>query len=84
MQRAVEDPGVGCGGWWSVGEGMKGMLSLVRLSSDSCSSLLRSETATQKTASTVKATRARAGSNTDRQNPHSFPSNHPPEAQYDV
>jgi hypothetical protein len=27
MQRAVEDPGVGCGGWWSVGEGMKGMLS---------------------------------------------------------
>lgn len=26
MQRAVEDPGVGCGGWWSVGEGMKGKL----------------------------------------------------------
>lgn len=25
MQRAVEDPGVGCGGWWSVGEGMKGL-----------------------------------------------------------
>ena len=29
MQRAVEDPGVGCGGWWSVGEGMKGRLSSV-------------------------------------------------------
>ena len=24
MQRAVEDPGVGCGGWWSVSEGTKG------------------------------------------------------------
>ncbi|KAG8807986.1 forkhead box protein, partial [Serendipita sp. 399] len=25
MQRAVEDPGVGCGGWWSVDEGTKGL-----------------------------------------------------------
>lgn len=25
MQRAVEDPGVGCGGWWSVSEGTKGL-----------------------------------------------------------
>jgi hypothetical protein len=38
MQRAVEDPGVGCGGWWSVGEGMKGMFSPVSLSLQPCSS----------------------------------------------
>ncbi|KAG8778367.1 hypothetical protein FRC15_010837, partial [Serendipita sp. 397] len=29
MQRAVEDPGVGCGGWWSVDEGTKGSPSII-------------------------------------------------------
>jgi hypothetical protein len=55
MQRAVEDPGVGCGGWWSVGEGMKGMLSRLSSALQPFSLLLRSETAAQKTTSTVKA-----------------------------
>lgn len=41
MQMNIEDSGVGCGGWWTVGEGMKGLKRpRLRLPSGPSSSVL--------------------------------------------